>query len=72
MQFIAFDEIYEEIKCVANLLKYINEKMPRICYNWKIHQNGPFKTLNNFIIRTIFIPRLDDLLPSLNERFLLH
>lgn len=46
--------------------------MPRICITQRNSQNVPFQSTQEFYRKTVFIPHLDDILLSLNERFLSH
>ncbi|KAF0702443.1 52 kDa repressor of the inhibitor of the protein kinase-like, partial [Aphis craccivora] len=68
---IYFHEIYEGVKSIS-VLSNVNETMPRICGRQNNRNNVPFKDIEEFYRRTIFIPYLDDLLCSLKQLFLSH
>lgn len=68
---VEFHEIYEGVKSISVLLN-VDETMPRICGRQKNRNNVPFKDIEEFYRRTIFIPYLDDLLCSLKQRFISH
>lgn len=68
---VKFHEIYEGVKSISVLLN-VNETMPRICVRQKIRNNMPFKDIEEFYRRTLFIPYLDVLLCSLKQRFISH
>ena len=46
--------------------------MPRICGRQKNRNNVPFKDIEEFYRRTIFMPYFDDLLCSLKQLFISH
>lgn len=66
-----FNKIYEEVNRLGGLIN-VEESMPRICITQRNRQNVPFQSTKEFYRRTVFIPHLDDILLSLNERFLSH
>lgn len=66
-----FNKLYEEANRLGGLIN-VEESMPRICITQRNRQNVPFQNTKEFYKRTVFIPHLDDILLSLNERFLSH
>lgn len=66
-----FNKIYEEVNRLGGLIN-VEESMPRICITQRNRQNVPFQNTQEFYRRTVFIPHLNDILLSLNERFLSH
>jgi len=56
-------------KPIATLLN-VDEKKPRLCVNQRNRSNIPHCSTEEYYMRTIFIPHLDDLISSLNDRFL--
>lgn len=66
-----FNDIYEEVNHLECLLN-VEENMPRIYITQRNRQNVLFENIQEFNRGTVFIPHLDDILSSLNERFLSH
>lgn len=66
-----FRPLYEEVKSLAVDLN-AEESIPRICRFQQHRLNIPHETAEDYYRRGIFIPYLDDILSSLEERFLSH
>ncbi len=67
----SFSEIYKEAECIAREIN-VQVAIPRLCREQRNRQNTSATNAEDYFRRNVFIPYLDDMISSMNERFLTH